>query len=276
MEPLHLYIAIAGLATIAVIGAFFVIRHYVHISGIKKCSKLYAALMTLNDKYRPLFHGLPGVYNAVFVCNSLQKYKNNNNPSSITKYLSGYVRENEKRWRELFAQAQSNRAHYEKYMEEYGLHKKNLAGTSHLEIKKKMLLSEKHYKKLEEKICEKNVLKATIRLDIYCTISYTSPKGQNHYSNGWFVDLGSILANIDKINESEQSIEYQRTLMTSSKRYDILKRDNFMCKICGRTAEDGAKLEVDHIIPVSKGGKTKDSNLQTLCRECNQGKKAKI
>lgn len=64
--------------------------------------------------------------------------------------------------------------------------------------------------------------------------------------------------------------------MTNSKRYDIFKRDNFMCKICGRTANDDAKLEVDHIIPVSKGGKSIDSNLQTLCRECNQGKKAKV
>ena len=53
--------------------------------------------------------------------------------------------------------------------------------------------------------------------------------------------------------------------MTDSLRYDVLKRDGFRCVICGRTAEDGVKLHVDHIKPVSKGGKTEYENLRTLC-----------
>ena len=68
---------------------------------------------------------------------------------------------------------------------------------------------------------------------------------------------------------------YQRKLMTNSLRYDILKRDGFRCAICGRTAADGVKLHVDHIIPVAKGGKTEPGNLRTLCSECNEGKKDK-
>ena len=51
-----------------------------------------------------------------------------------------------------------------------------------------------------------------------------------------------------------------------------MKRDGFKCKICGRTEKDGIKLHVDHIKPVSKGGKTVMSNLQTLCEGCNIGK----
>ena len=43
---------------------------------------------------------------------------------------------------------------------------------------------------------------------------------------------------------------------------------------CGRTPkENGIRFEVDHVIPVDWGGKTETNNLQTLCRECNQGKK---
>lgn len=64
--------------------------------------------------------------------------------------------------------------------------------------------------------------------------------------------------------------------MTKSMRYDVLKRDGFRCKICGATEEDGIKLHVDHIIPVSKGGKTEMDNLRTLCNICNSGKGAKI
>ena len=63
--------------------------------------------------------------------------------------------------------------------------------------------------------------------------------------------------------------------MSDSVRYDILKRDNYCCRICGSTSNDGVKLHVDHIIPVAKGGKTMRSNLQTLCDRCNMGKSDK-
>lgn len=74
----------------------------------------------------------------------------------------------------------------------------------------------------------------------------------------------------------KQMAAEQRRLLTPSLRYDILVRDNFRCKICGASAEDGVKLHVDHILPVSKGGKTVESNLRTLCERCNLGKSNKI
>lgn len=43
-------------------------------------------------------------------------------------------------------------------------------------------------------------------------------------------------------------------------------------RTCGRGREDGVKLHVDHIVPVSRGGKSVMSNLQTLCEDCNCGK----
>lgn len=57
--------------------------------------------------------------------------------------------------------------------------------------------------------------------------------------------------------------------VTRAMRYDVLRRDDFHC---GRGREDGVKLHVDHIVPVSRGGKTVMSNLQTLCEDCNCGK----
>lgn len=59
-------------------------------------------------------------------------------------------------------------------------------------------------------------------------------------------------------------------------RYRILHRDGFRCKACGRGPDDGVKLTVDHIVPVDWGGGNEDSNLQCLCMECNEGKKAWI
>lgn len=66
----------------------------------------------------------------------------------------------------------------------------------------------------------------------------------------------------------------KRTGINQRVRYYILHRDDFRCKACGRGPNDGVKLTVDHIIPVDWGGGNEESNLQTLCMECNEGKKA--
>lgn len=56
------------------------------------------------------------------------------------------------------------------------------------------------------------------------------------------------------------------------KRFNLLKKFGFRCQYCGATPQDGAKLEIDHIIPKSKGGKNNDENLTVACRDCNMGK----
>lgn len=70
----------------------------------------------------------------------------------------------------------------------------------------------------------------------------------------------------------DDAAAYERSLLTPSLRYKILQRDKMRCTICGRGQEDGVKLHVDHIKPVSKGGRTVPENLRTLCQDCNLGK----
>ena len=55
-----------------------------------------------------------------------------------------------------------------------------------------------------------------------------------------------------------------------SLRYEILARDR-ICQLCGATKER-ERLEVDHIVPRSKGGTNDPDNLQVLCAPCNRGK----
>lgn len=58
--------------------------------------------------------------------------------------------------------------------------------------------------------------------------------------------------------------------------WTVLARDQWRCLSCGRTARvDGVLLEVDHIVPRSKGGSDDIENLQTLCKKCNIGKSNK-
>ena len=80
---------------------------------------------------------------------------------------------------------------------------------------------------------------------------------------------------MQKEDERKRTKEYQRSLMSAGLRYDVMKRDEFRCVLCGREADDGVKLHVDHILPVSKGGKTVMNNLRTLCPDCNLGKSDK-
>ena len=138
------------------------------------------------------------------------------------------------------------------------------------------------YSFAEKELCEKTTLKPVLSPLVRIKVSYTSQQGINHYEKTLrynFSDicrhLNAAISHAKKRKEYLASKQYQRNLMTPSLRYDILKRDGFKCTICGRSVEDGVKLHVDHIFPVSKGGKTEKSNLRTLCNECNSGKSNK-
>jgi hypothetical protein len=74
----------------------------------------------------------------------------------------------------------------------------------------------------------------------------------------------------------EKRITKKRPPISKVLRFEIFQRDNFTCQYCNRTKDDGIKLVVDHIIPVSEGGKTIFDNLITACEECNSGKSNKL
>lgn len=59
-------------------------------------------------------------------------------------------------------------------------------------------------------------------------------------------------------------------------RFEILKRDNFKCALCGNSpaTDPRCRLHVDHIMPHSRGGKTVPANLRALCGRCNLGRGA--
>lgn len=62
-----------------------------------------------------------------------------------------------------------------------------------------------------------------------------------------------------------------RLPIETSVRFQVFERDNFTCQYCGRKSPE-IILEIDHYVPVSKGGSNHFDNLKTSCRECNEGK----
>ena len=81
----------------------------------------------------------------------------------------------------------------------------------------------------------------------------------------------------EKIDTKNNSKEDKREIPIGL-RFNILKRDKYKCTICGRSPAStfGIELHIDHIIPFSKGGRTVENNLRTLCNQCNIGKSDKL
>ena len=88
---------------------------------------------------------------------------------------------------------------------------------------------------------------------------------------------GAIKEFINEVNSSQpkkktaKKTKKKSRYISSSVRVDVLKRDRYRCIFCGATSKE-TQLQIDHIIPFSKGGSNNISNLQTLCIKCNRGK----
>lgn len=52
-------------------------------------------------------------------------------------------------------------------------------------------------------------------------------------------------------------------------KHKVFAKDSYTCRACGFYDEYGHGLTVDHIVPVSKGGKNEINNYQCLCVTCN-------
>lgn len=113
------------------------------------------------------------------------------------------------------------------------------------------------------------------------TFKYVSSGGNASLQCDVVMDIQNLNRFVKYLSDNikfKKSIAGQRALMTSELRKQILRRDNYTCKNCGASIheEPNLLLEIDHIIPVSKGGLTTEENLQTLCWKCNRKKGAKI
>lgn len=53
-------------------------------------------------------------------------------------------------------------------------------------------------------------------------------------------------------------------------RRNLFDRDNYTCQYCG---DKPTKLEVEHVVPKSQGGKNTWQNVTTACRSCNAYKR---
>lgn len=105
-----------------------------------------------------------------------------------------------------------------------------------------------------------------------------------HFPKTQTFNTNEILALIKRINNKSEHFYNDREIwdaicrvergkVSNRKRFEIYERDGYRCQICGRKF-DKDHLEIDHIKPIAKGGKSSMDNLQSLCHNCNVEKGA--
>lgn len=247
------------------------IYYYSKGNYVKKTSKRYEKVLELN-----------GNEDVHYVQKTLKYKKRYSSKSSLDRcdlknVALFFVEENIDEIKEIFEVYDECEDEYKKYMKKYNAIMQARHNIKNLN--KFFFSTTESYKSYEKDVCEKVRIKNYNLITLNITADYVSPKGQNYwmretsYSNN---EIKELLKIVDNRQQYKKTAKYQRDIMSDSLRYDVLKRDNYRCRICGASAiEDGVKLEVDHIVPVSKGGLTVKSNLQTLCERCNRGKSNK-
>ena len=92
--------------------------------------------------------------------------------------------------------------------------------------------------------------------------------------------LEALSETIAREIQRRESAAGQRALMTAKLREWVKARDHYTCQNpgCGLSImqEPNLLLEIDHIIPISRGGLSEPDNLQTLCWRCNRSKGSKM
>ena len=233
---------------------------------VRNSSKV-KAIYLLNHKSH--FEDIPYQHTLNKTCNSKKDYDR----TRFKDYLLSHILDNRKEYDDLIHAVEKNTTLYSEYLDAY----KKIINHDSPDDEDYYSYYD-YFKPIEMEICTKLMLHPVTDIIIQVVKEYYSPNGQRFYNSAQdftYQQIRESIKEAEQIEKNRETTKYQRGIMTDSLRYDIMKRDGFRCTICGAAASDGVKLHVDHIIPISKGGKTIPSNLRTLCERCNLGKRDK-
>lgn len=197
------------------------------------------------------------------------------NDMSCRDYLTYQLQFKKKEISEQIFKAEKNRENYRKYRDE--IKSINKIGTFRDDTGK---LNKEKLIKTEKKICNKTALSPSLDYSVKVTLYCSKINGRKYEGKSQIFSSDDILFIIskgidDKIGQFYKNKDVwdsicrvERGKVSNGMRFSIYKRDGYRCRMCG-ISDRFANLEVDHIIPISKGGKSTYDNLQTLCHRCN-------
>ena len=91
-----------------------------------------------------------------------------------------------------------------------------------------------------------------------------SHKTQQRYCSKKCSD--SVVRRISRQNNRAKKLYNSKDSLSVQDWLDVLERDNKQCQVCLSTLN----IELDHIVPLSRGGVNKKENIRVSCRKCNR------
>lgn len=259
---------IAAICLIFVAVVFIVLRERKYRKFILENSVTLGKLREVNDKYH--FFDLVN-YDMSNTYDNQDFY----NDISCLDYLTYQLQFKKKEISEQIFKAEKNRENYRKYRDE--IKSINEIGAFRNDTGK---LNKEKLIKTEKKICNKTALSPSLDYSVKVTLYCSKINGRKYEGKSQIFSSDDILFIIskgidDKIGQFYKNKDVwdsicrvERGKVSNAMRFSIYKRDGYRCRMCG-ISDRFANLEVDHIIPISKGGKSTYDNLQTLCHRCN-------
>ena len=92
----------------------------------------------------------------------------------------------------------------------------------------------------------------------------TDDQAMRARASGWtvLIKMPAVVRLLGRVRR-KRSVKFSRV--------NVLTRDNFTCQYCGRRLPT-RKLNYDHVVPRSRGGKTVWENIVSCCYDCNARK----
>lgn len=225
------------------------------------------ALDQLNSKYS---------FEQITPCDLYQAYDNINFYDDISPidYLTYQLVYMQKQVNEGIESAYKNSLTYPAYCQEI-----EALGSQFYDYLPENILFKNAFQKIHRRIFEKGIQSPKTSFEITVTLCLTKINGASITSKGQTFNASEIEDIIKRLHNKQndfylddeiwQSIcRVERGKVTNKIRFAIYAKDGHRCRQCGSTQD----LEIDHIFPIAKGGKSTYDNLQTLCHRCNAKK----
>ena len=235
----------------------FVINNSVTLNSIRAINKNYIFYVIKNYDMKAYYDN-DANYNNI-ACLDYLTYQ--------LVFLKGEIKEN-------IHNVLENQKNYKQYA--LDIHKATNFGTFKADLEGRNV---KRLIKYEKELFQEEVRRPTTSFAIYVRLLRVNNNYHYIASKSRTFSIEEILKLITRVEQKRGSYyldndiwdsicRVERGKVSNKIRFAIYKRDGYRCKICGKSGDDH-DLEIDHIIPISKGGKSTFDNLQTLCHDCN-------
>ncbi|MBP5446200.1 MAG: HNH endonuclease [Acholeplasmatales bacterium] len=265
-----LVIILIILAILSSLMIFFEVRKSKYINFIEENSVALKEIKAINGRY--VFYVVRD-YSESYVYDNENFYNN----ISCQDYLIYQLQFAKKEMEEEIKKANSNKLKYTKYLEEVFAIKKiddYNASTEKMNIT--------YLKKLKDKMVDEIVKTPKTNFIAIVHLDCSTINGRVYGYKYDVFEPEQILSLISRLNNKSGSFyndrgiwdaicRVERGKVSNKMRFLIYQRDGYRCCKCGRS-QNSCDLEIDHIKPIAKGGKSTYDNLQTLCSRCNKEK----